>query len=163
MSDELAQLIKRPDNLHLTDKSTPRSQAYQYKLLEICFDPSDTKFENFIDEALDHQILEEIHDIKIQLVTYVWSKIKSILTPKQYTYYLYHLTTHMTQTELARFLNVSQSTVNKTIRGSHVRDNGRWVRKGGIEKKIYEHFKNDPIVKAYKDQISDLYKDLYES
>lgn len=132
----------------MTDRSGNRSNKYQYLLLETPFSA------DMITEFSDGQGLsgilnaakynEELLDLKEQLLSAFWRIIDTQLTPRQ-RQVLRLFAKGRTQIEIAKELNVNQSSITKSISGNVDYRNGKKVY-GGAKKKIKRIADTDPEV-----------------
>lgn len=141
----------------MPDRSGNRSNKYQHVLLESPFSP------DMITEFSDSQGLsgmlnaskynEELLDLKERLLLAFWRIIDTQLTPRQ-RQVLRLYAQGFTQIEIAKQLNVNQSSITKSLSGNVDYRNGKKVY-GGAKKKIRKIADNDP-------EIQEIFKRMQE-
>jgi len=127
-----------------------RSSKYQYRILEI---PVSSEF--FDQKETSSQEEQERLLIIDQLVELIEQTAKSHLTPNQLTIYNYHRQ-GLTQAEIAKKINVHQSSICKALYGNigYVNKIARYQHQGGIFKKLKKKLLNDPKAKELLSQLS---------
>jgi DNA-binding CsgD family transcriptional regulator len=115
-----------------------RSDRYQHLLVESSCSPdmltefSDSK--GMAGVLNNDKYNEEMMDLKAQLMASYWRIIRTKLTPRQCEVIELYAQ-GMTQTEIAKKLNVNQSSITKSINGNCDYRNGRRIY-GGAKKKL---------------------------
>ena len=97
---------------------------------------------------------DEIADLEDQLKKEFWRVIETLLTPRQKKVIKLHADGY-TQMEIAKLLDVNQSSITKCINGNVDYRNGRKVY-GGVKKKIKKIIENDEKIKDILRRISEL-------
>lgn len=142
------------------DFSVTRSAGYQHVLLETSTSPE------VITECSDSQNSYGIHannnselmqDLKQQLKEERWKLILSQLTPRQ-KQVIKLWSKGKTQIEIAKILNVNQSSVTKSINGNVDYRNGKKGKRvyGGAKKKLRKLQSKDQTIQDILQQISEI-------
>ena len=148
------------DYYHL-DRSKNRSDIYQPLLLESCFAPdvlaeyADVRSMYYKE---DPELHDELLDLKEQLIQEFWRLIDTKLTERQ-RQVLHLYAEGFTQTEIAKKLNVNQSSVTKSINGNCDYRNGRRVY-GGAAKKLQRLAAKDDKIQSILKRISEISAEL---
>lgn len=146
----------------MVDRKKNRSDHYQWVLLESPCSPE------MLTEAADADSFsqlnpfsynEELLDLKDQLKAAFWRIIENSLTDRQKEVIKLYSQGH-TQTEIAKMLNVNQSSITKSINGNCDYRNGRKIY-GGALKKIKKIADKDPEVLEILKKISELSSDQF--
>lgn len=135
-----------------------RSDTYQVTLLEISISPdtltdySDSRgMPGFLNST---PYCEELLELREQLRLAFWRLVDTELTERQRE--VLHLTAdEFTQTEIAKMLNVNQSSITKSIHGNCDYSKGRRVY-GGAKKKLAKLIMKDEEIQAIFLKISEL-------
>ena len=102
---------------------------------------------------------EELFELKDKLKAAFWRIVDTQLTSRQKE--VIHLYAEgLTQTEIAKKLNVNQSSITKSINGNCDYRNGRKVY-GGARKKLRKIADKDEEIKEILDRIADLQSNNY--
>ncbi len=135
-----------------------RSDKYQWILLEqVC---SNDMLESFSNEESIYKRLnpfsynEEISDLEDQLKKEFWRIVDTLLTPRQREVIRLYADGH-TQMEIAKMLNVNQSSITKSLNGNVDYKNGKKIY-GGARKKIRKIMEHDSKIKEILQKISEL-------
>lgn len=140
------------------EKRRTRSSSYQWILLEtVC---SNDMMESFcnndsISNRLDpFKYNEELLDLEDQLKVEFWRIVDTLLTDRQKEVIRLYADGY-TQMEIAKILNVNQSSITKSIHGNVDYKNGKRVY-GGATKKIKKLIESDEKIKNILDKMSEL-------
>jgi predicted transcriptional regulator len=140
------------------EKRGNRSDHYQYILVEtVC--PNEM-LESFSNEEGVYKRLnpfsynDRIAELEDELKKEFWRIVDTLLTPRQRQVIRLYADGY-TQMEIARMLNVNQSSVTKSIYGNVDYKNGKKVY-GGSKKRIRKIIENDERVRDILRRISDL-------
>lgn len=138
------------------DFSQCRSNGYQWVIQECPTSPENisdySDSQGFSKSINDAEIREELYDINEKLNKAFWRLIETVLTPRQKE--VIKLSAGKdprfpgigkTQVEVAKILNVNQSSVTKSIHGNCDYRNGRKVY-GGAQKKLQKAADRDPEI-----------------
>lgn len=135
-----------------------RSGAYQWYLLESPFDFGAyvNMFSN--QDSWDHQINPFVYDekgleLRDKLTEEFWRLAKEKMTPRQWEVSQLMMQ-GMTQMEMAKALNVNQSSITKCIFGNTCYHKGKSTCYGGLIKKMKRAVANDPIIQALLREIT---------
>lgn len=140
-------------------KRQNRSDHYQYILLEtVC---SNDMMESFCNEDGIYNRLnpfgynEDIIELEEQLKVEFWRIVDTLLTPRQREVIRLYADGY-TQMEIAKMLNVNQSSITKSLNGNVDYKNGRGTIKvyGGAKKKIRKIIDTDPRIKEILQEIN---------
>ena len=140
------------------EKRKNRSDHYQYILLEtVCSNDMMEAFSN--DDSISarlnpFQYNEDLLDLEDQLKKEFWRVINTLLTPRQKEVIKLYSDGY-TQMEIAKMLNVNQSSITKSLNGNVDYKNGKRVY-GGAKKKIKKIIENDERIKEILNKMSDL-------
>jgi predicted transcriptional regulator len=140
------------------EKRKNRSDHYQYILLEtVCSNDMMEAFSN--DDSISaklnpFQYNEELLDLEDQLKKEFWRVINTLLTPRQREVIKLYSDGY-TQMEIAKMLNVNQSSITKSLNGNVDYKNGKRVY-GGAKKKIKKIIENDEKIKEILGKMSEL-------
>jgi len=126
-----------------------RSDKYQWVLLEtVC---SNEMLESFCNEDSISARLnpfeynETLMDLEDQLKKEFWRVVETLLTPRQKEVIKLYADGY-TQMEIAKMLNVNQSSITKSLNGNVDYKNGKKIY-GGARKKIRKIIENDDKIK----------------
>lgn len=127
------------------DRRKNRSDKYQWVLIEtVC---SNDMMESFCNEDGIYNRLnpfgynEDILELEDQLKKEFWRIVDTLLTPRQKQVIRLYADGY-TQMEIAKILNVNQSSITKSLNGNVDYKNGKKVY-GGARKKIRKIIEND--------------------
>ncbi len=131
------------------NKRQNRSDRYQWVLLEtVC---SNDMMEAFCNEESIYNRLnpynydEGLMDLEEQLKKEFWRVVDTLLTPRQREVIRLYADGY-TQMEIAKMLNVNQSSITKSLNGNVDYKNGKRVY-GGARKKIKKIIEMDDKIK----------------
>ena len=126
-----------------------RSDSYQWVLLEtVC---SNDMMEAFCNEDSIHSRLnpfkynEDLMELEDELKIEFWRVVDTLLTPRQKEVIRLYADGY-TQMEIAKMLNVNQSSITKSLNGNVDYKNGKKIY-GGARKKIKKIIENDEKIK----------------
>lgn len=126
-----------------------RSDKYQWVLLEtVC---SNEMLESFCNEDSISARLnpfeynEDLMELEAQLKKEFWRVVDTLLTPRQREVIRLYADGY-TQMEIAKMLNVNQSSITKSLNGNVDYKNGKKIY-GGARKKIRKIIENDERIK----------------
>lgn len=126
-----------------------RSDKYQWVLLEtVC---SNDMLESFCNEDSISARLnpfeynEDLMELEEQLKKEFWRVVDTLLTPRQREVIRLYADGY-TQMEIAKMLNVNQSSITKSLNGNVDYKNGKKIY-GGARKKIRKIIENDDRIK----------------
>lgn len=130
-------------------KRQNRSDRYQYILLEtVC---SNDMMEAFCNEDSIYNRLnpyeynESMIELEDQLKKEFWRVVDTLLTPRQREVIRLYADGY-TQMEIAKMLNVNQSSITKSLNGNVDYKNGKKIY-GGARKKIRKIIESDDKIK----------------
>ena len=134
----------------MINKRSNRSDKYQWVLLEtVC---SNDMMEAFCNEDSIYNRLtggfaydETLIDLEDQLKKEFWRVVDTLLTPRQREVIRLYADGY-TQMEIAKMLNVNQSSITKSLNGNVDYKNGKKIY-GGARKKIRKIIENDDRIK----------------
>jgi DNA-binding CsgD family transcriptional regulator len=140
-----------------TTKRQNRSDRYQWVLLEtVC---SNDMMEAFCNEDSIYNRLnpfqydENLMDLEDELKKEFWRVVDTLLTPRQREVIRLYADGY-TQMEIAKMLNVNQSSITKSLNGNVDYKNGKKVY-GGARKKIRKIIELDDKIKDILQRMSD--------
>lgn len=140
------------------EKRKNRSDHYQYILLEtVCSNDMMEAFSNndSISARLNpFQYNEDLLDLEDQLKKEFWRVINTLLTPRQKEVIKLYSDGY-TQMEIAKMLNVNQSSITKSLNGNVDYKNGKRIY-GGAKKKIKKIIDNDEKIKDILKKMAEL-------
>ena len=131
------------------EKRANRSDRYQYLLQETA--RSNEMMEAFSNEDSISARLnpfaynEDLIDLEEELKKEFWRVVDTLLTPRQREVIRLYADGY-TQMEIAKMLNVNQSSITKSLNGNVDYKNGKKVY-GGARKKIRKIIENDEKIK----------------
>src|SRR5271169_1563658 len=135
-----------------------RSDKYQYVLLEtVCSNDMMEAFcnEDSISARLNpFEYNEVLMELEEQLKKEFWRVVDTLLTPRQREVIRLYADGY-TQMEIAKMLNVNQSSITKSLNGNVDYKNHRKVY-GGAKKKINKIIENDDKIKEILRQMSEI-------
>jgi len=145
----------------MADRSKNRSDKYQWVLVESTCSPE------MLTEVADSEGIyaqlnpwgynEELLDLKDQLKVAFWRIVDTQLTIRQQEV-LHLYAENYTQTEIAKKLNVNQSSITKSINGNCDYRNGRRVY-GGSKKKLQKLIESDEEIQQIFLRIGEIQTD----
>ena len=131
------------------DRRKNRSSKYQWIILEtVC---SNDMMESFCNEDGIYNRLnpfgynEDLMELEDQLKVEFWRIVDTLLTPRQREVIRLYADGY-TQMEVAKILNVNQSSITKSLNGNVDYKNGKRVY-GGARKKIRKIIESDERIK----------------
>lgn len=134
-----------------------RSDHYQWVLLEtVC---SNDMMEAFCNEDSIYNRLnpydynEDLLKLEDELKTEFWRIVDTLLTPRQKEVIRLYADGY-TQMEIAKMLNVNQSSITKSLNGNVDYKNGKKIY-GGARKKIRKIIENDEKIKEILQKMAD--------
>ena len=140
------------------EKRKNRSDSYQYILLEtVC---SNDMMEAFCNEDGIYNRLnpfgynEDLLELEDQLKVEFWRVVDTLLTPRQKEVIRLYADGY-TQMEIAKMLNVNQSSITKSLNGNVDYKNGKRVY-GGARKKIRKIIELDDRIKDILNKMREL-------
>ena len=140
------------------EKRRNRSDHYQYLIVEtVC--PSEM-LESFSNEDGVYKRLnpfsynDRIAELEDELKKEFWRIVDTLLTDRQKQVIKLYADGY-TQMEIAKMLNVNQSSITKSLNGNVDYKNKRKVY-GGAKKKLHKIIENDDRIKEILRKISDL-------
>jgi len=140
------------------DKRKNRSDSYQHFIAEICTSPdilteiSDQR--SILSNLNPYAYNEELLELQDRLKEAYWRIIDTKLTPRQRE--VIHLCKEgFTQCEIAKTLNVNQSSITKSIHGNCDYKNGKRVY-GGAKKKLQKIASEDEEIQELIRRIAEL-------
>jgi RNA polymerase sigma factor (sigma-70 family) len=138
-------------------KRQNRSDRYQWVLLEtVC---SNEMLESFCNEDSiaarlnPFEYNEDLLNLEEQLKKEFWRVVDTLLTPRQREVIRLYADGY-TQMEIAKMLNVNQSSITKSLNGNVDYKNGKKIY-GGARKKIRKIIENDTRIKEILQQMQD--------
>jgi DNA-binding CsgD family transcriptional regulator len=139
-------------------KRQNRSDRYQWVLLEtVCSNDMMEAFcnEDSISARLNpFEYNEDLIELEDQLNKEFWRIVDNLLTERQRQVIRLYADGY-TQMEIAKMLNVNQSSITKSLNGNVDYKNGKKVY-GGARKKIKKIVENDARIKDILQQMSDI-------
>ena len=145
------------------NKRRNRSDGYQHILLESCF--SNEMLESFSNEDSIYFKLnpfhyeEELINLEDQLKEEFWRVIDTQLTGRQKEV-LKMSAEGSTQMEIAKKLNVNQSSITKSINGNVDYKNGKRTY-GGAKRKLLKLIESDERIKELLNKMKELRQPKY--
>jgi len=140
------------------NKRQNRSDRYQWVLLEtVC---SNDMLESFCNEDSISARLnpfeynENLIELEERLKKEFWRVVDTQLTPRQREVIMLYADGY-TQMEIAKMLNVNQSSITKSLNGNVDYKNGKKIY-GGARKKIRKIIENDDKIKEILEKMRDL-------
>ena len=138
------------------DKRKNRSDSYQWILLETAC--SNDMLESFCNEDSISARLnpfaynEDLIELEEQLKKEFWGVVDTLLTDRQKEVIRLYADGY-TQMEIAKMLNVNQSSITKSLNGNVDYRNGKVVY-GGAKKKLKKIMENDHKIKEILQKMS---------
>ena len=135
-----------------------RSDNYQWFLLEKLY--SNDMMESFSnDDSISHRLNpyeynEDLMELDDQLKVEFWRIVNDLLTDRQKQVIKLYADGY-TQMEIAKMLNVNQSSITKSLNGNVDYKNGKKIY-GGARKKIRKIIENDVAIKAILARMNEL-------
>lgn len=140
------------------NKRQNRSDRYQWVLLEtVC---SNDMMEAFCNEDSIYNRLnpynydEDLLILEDELKVEFWRIVDTLLTPRQKEVIRLYADGY-TQMEIAKMLNVNQSSITKSLNGNVDYKNGKKIY-GGARKKIRKIIENDEKIKEILGKMADI-------
>lgn len=140
------------------EKKQNRSDKYQYILLETTC--SNDMMEAFCNEDSIYNRLnpfaynEDLMDLEEKLKIEFWRVVDTLLTPRQREVIRLYADGY-TQMEIAKMLDVNQSSITKSLNGNVDYKNGKKVY-GGARKKIRKIIESDTKIKEILEKMSEI-------
>ena len=103
---------------------------------------------------------EDIITLEDELKVEFWRMVNENLTPRQREVVRLYSDGY-TQQEIAKSLNVNQSSITKSLNGNTDYQNGSKRVYGGLKKKMKKIIQTDPKIKEILQKISDLRDEEY--
>jgi DNA-binding CsgD family transcriptional regulator len=131
------------------EKRKNRSDSYQWILLEtVCSNDMMEAFSN--DDSIYNRLNpnhydESLIELEEQLKKEFWRVVDTLLTPRQREVIRLYADGY-TQMEIAKMLNVNQSSITKSLNGNVDYKNGKKIY-GGARKKIRKIIESDDKIK----------------
>lgn len=147
----------------MINKRSNRSDKYQWILLEtVCSNDMMEAFSN--DDSISSrlnpfQYNEDLMDLEDQLKVEFWRVVNTLLTDRQREVIRLYADGY-TQMEIAKMLNVNQSSITKSLNGNVDYKNGKRVY-GGARKKIRKIIENDEKIKEILQKIAEVREDKW--
>ena len=147
----------------MVDRTKNRSDKYQHVLVESPYAPDVlTKYADA--EAMytkrEPELKEELLDLQDQLKKEYWRLVDTKLTERQ-SQVLHLYAENKTQIEIAKILNVNQSSITKSMNGNCDYRNGKKIY-GGANKKLKRLASKDPKICAILKRIAEIQSELSE-
>lgn len=142
------------------DRTKNRSDRYQYVLVESSYSPdvlAEYAEGPYICE--NPEVRDKLLDLQDELKEAFWELADSKLTKRQ-SQVLHLYVEGKTQIEIAKMLNVNQSSITKSINGNCDYRNGKKIY-GGANKKLKRLAAKDAKIQKILKQIEELQTDLY--
>lgn len=139
----------------MVEKRRNRSDSYQYLLLETAY--SNDMMEAFCNDDSIYNRLnpfrydEELMELEDELKKEFWRVVDTLLTPRQKEVIKLYSDGY-TQMEIAKMLDVNQSSITKSLNGNVDYKNGKRVY-GGAKKKLNKIVENDDKIKEILQKI----------
>jgi DNA-binding CsgD family transcriptional regulator len=140
------------------NKRQNRSDRYQWVLLEtVCSNDMMESFSN--DDSIysrlnPYEYNESLIELEDQLKKEFWRVVDTLLTPRQREVIRLYADGY-TQMEIAKMLNVNQSSITKSLNGNVDYKNGKKIY-GGARKKIRKIIENDPKIKEILEKMREV-------
>lgn len=140
------------------ERKATRSDKYQHILLEIVY--SNDMMESFCNEESIYNRLnpynydERLMDLEDQLKVEFWRVVNTLLTPRQKEVIKLYAEGY-TQMEIAKILDVNQSSITKSLNGNVDYKKGRRLY-GGARKKIKKIIELDDKIKNILQKIGEI-------
>lgn len=144
----------------MVDRTKNRSDSYQYLLVESpCSPEMLTEFSDAqgMTGMLNLNGNEELLDLQEQLLAAFWRIVDTQLTERQ-TEVLRLYAQGFTQIEIAKRLNVNQSSITKSINGNCDYRNGKKIY-GGARKKLCRIASKDTEIQSIFKRIAEIKSD----
>jgi DNA-binding CsgD family transcriptional regulator len=143
-------------------KKTNRSNGYQHLFAEQPYSNemmADFSESQGLSDYYRPEDREEILDLKDDLKKEFWRLAKENLTDRQFQVILL-LSQGFTQIEIAKKLNVNQSSITKSVNGNCDYRNGRKIY-GGTKRKLKKLADKDPAIADIINKIAEIHA-MYE-
>lgn len=146
----------------MADRTKNRSDLYQYILLESAYSPemlAEVAEEQSISATLGEHQKEELMDLREQLRVEFWRLVDEELTERQ-AKVLHLYCERYTQIEIAKQLNVNQSSITKSIHGNvdYKRPNNK-KSYGGSLRRIKRLVEKDEKIQDILEKIQKIQQD----
>lgn len=146
----------------MLDRTSTRSAGYQHVIVELPCDP-ETLAERSDAQGITGMLnsntySEELLDLQDQLLTEFWRIVDTQLTPRQ-SQVLRLYAQGLTQIEIAKHLNVNQSSITKSINGNCDYRNGKKIY-GGAKKKLLRIASKDPVIQGIFKRIAEIKQEM---
>lgn len=146
----------------MPDRTSTRSAKYQPFIVEIPFS-SDMLAERSDAQGITGMLnssmhSEELLDLQEQLMTEFWRIVDTQLTPRQ-SQVLHLYAQGLTQIEIAKHLDVNQSSITKSINGNCDYRNGKKIY-GGAKKKLQRIASKDLVIQALFKRIAEIKQEI---
>lgn len=143
------------------DRTSTRSAGYQNIIVELSCDP-ETLAERSDAQGIAGMLNSNIHseellDLQEQLLNEFWRIVDTQLTPRQ-SQVLRLYAQGLTQIEIAKHLNVNQSSITKSINGNCDYRNGKKIY-GGAKKKLLRIASKDSIIQNIFKRMAEIKSD----
>lgn len=151
--------VKQRVEYSAPDRTKNRSDRYQPLFAELPY--SNEMMIEFAESqglANADEYNEEYLDLKEDLMKEFWRLVDSELTPRQ-SQVIHLLSEGKTQTEVAKILNVNQSSITKSINGNCDYRNGKKIY-GGARKKIQKLAEKDEKIQEIIKRITELREEM---
>lgn len=143
----------------MRDFSKNRSDRYQWLILEMATSPEKmveyAETFGFSGRINNIEYSESLCDLQEQLRLEFWRVVETNLTPRQKQVLKLHCDGY-TQTDIAKMLNVNQSSITKSMNGNCDYKGGGKKVYGGAKKKLKKLIEKDAKIKQILDEIRDL-------
>jgi len=140
------------------DRSKNRSDRYQYVLVESVCDPETlaefAESDGITAKINSFNVSEEYFELKDKLKEAFWRIVNTELTERQREVIKLYIEGY-TQMEIAKKLNINQSSVTKSINGNCDYKNGR-KNYGGAKKKLKRVAESDPEIQAILKRMAEI-------
>lgn len=144
------------------DRTKNKSDRYQAALVESAYSPDViTKYaEADMVETMDHhyELRDELDELWDELKKEYWRLVDTELTQRQ-AQVLHLYAKEKTQTEIAKILNVNQSSVTKSMNGNCDYRKGKRVY-GGANKKLRKLAANDEKIQKILSRMKEIQEEL---
>ncbi len=145
----------------MPDRTKNRSDRYQWIIIESPCSPemlAECSDAQGVSSILSSNHNEELLDLNERLVKAFWRIVDTKLTKRQ-SEVLHLLAEGLTQIEIAKKLNVNQSSITKSINGNCDYRNGKKIY-GGARKKLKRIASMDPEIIEILGRISEIKSEM---
>ena len=139
-------------------KKTNRSNGYQYIFAEQLYSHvmmADFAESQGLSDPIKPEDKEKLIDLDEALAKEFWRLVDTELTKRQ-AQVLHLLAQGYTQIEIAKQLNVNQSSITKSVNGNCDYRNGKRIY-GGAKKRLRKLVAGDDIIQSIMAQIAEIY------